>query len=188
MERDIPEGEAMSETVRLKHLDYIQSIVARMAHSSTQAKSWLLPVATATFGYALTQQSKTVAMLGIAAILLFGYVDASYLRQERAYRRLYNAIVAGKNIPELSLDPHDIDQKIPDADGDPPPKDGSDEEPGFWKKLWTAFCGWFFFDPRVWFSWSIFPFYGGFLAVGIAVLWHAAAHEIADPALNNGSM
>ena len=107
-ERDGPKARATSETVRLKHLDYVQSVVSRMAHSSTQAKSWLLPVVTATFGYALTQRSGTVAMLGIAAVLLFGYMDASYLRQERAYRRLYNAVVAGKKVPELSLDPHNI--------------------------------------------------------------------------------
>lgn len=175
-ESDLPKSEAPSETVRLKHLDYVQSLVTRMAHSSTQAKSWLLPVAVATLGYALTQRSGTVALLGIAAILLFGYMDASYLRQERAYRRLYNAVVAGRAIPELSLDPHDVDPTIPDVDGDPSPAEISQQEPGFWKKLWTALCGWFFFDPRVWFSWSIFPFYGGFLAVGMAVFWYAVVN------------
>lgn len=111
-ECDGPKTGATSETVRLKHLDYVQSVVSRMAHASTQAKSWLLPVVTATFGYALTQRSGTVALLGIAAILLFGYMDASYLRQERAYRRLYNAVVSGEKVPELSLDPHDIDRNI----------------------------------------------------------------------------
>lgn len=175
-ERDEPKTRATSETVMLKHLDYVQSVVSRMAHSSTQAKSWLLPVATATFGYALTQRSETVATLGIAAILLFGYMDASYLRQEQAYRRLYNAVIAGKKVPELSLDPYNIDRNILDADGDPSPQDKDDKELGLGKNLWTAFCGWFFFDPRVWFSWSIFPFYGGFLAVGIVVLWYAATH------------
>lgn len=175
-QHDHPEHDEPSDTIRLKHLDYIQSIVARMSHSSTQAKSWLLPVVTATFGYALTRRSGTVALLGIAAILLFWYMDASYLRQERAYRRLYNAVVAGKKIPELSLDPHDIDRKIPDADGDPSPEDVPKKKSGFWKSLWKLVRGWFFTDPAVWFSWSIFPFYVGFLAVGIAVFSYAVAH------------
>jgi histidine triad (HIT) family protein len=175
-EHDHPEHDEPNETVRLKHLDYIQSIVDRMSHSSTQAKSWLLPVVTATFGYALTQRSGTVALLGIAAILFFGYMDASYLRQERAYRRLYNAVVAGKKIPELSLDPHDVDRKIPDADGDPSPEDESKKKLGFWESLWKLVRGWFFADPAVWFSWSIFPFYFGFLAVGTAVFCYAVAH------------
>lgn len=174
--RDLPKIESTSETVRLKHLDYVQSIVARMAKSSTQAKSWLLPVAVATFGYALTQRSGTVALLGVAAILLFGYMDASYLRQERVYRLLYHEVVAGKGVPELSLDPHDIDRKIPDADGEPSPNEDPKKEMGIFGKLHTAVRGWFFFDPRVWFSWSIFPFYGGFLAVGIAVFWYAFTH------------
>lgn len=175
-QHDHSANEEPSETVLLKHLDYIQSIVTRMSHSSTQAKSWLLPVVTATFGYALTQRSGTVALLGIAAILLFGYMDASYLRQERAYRRLYNAAVAGKKLPALSLDPHDVDRKIPDADGDPSPEDEFKKKSGFCKSLRKSVRGWFFADPAVWFSWSIFPFYGGFFAVGIAVFCYAVTH------------
>lgn len=163
----------MGETVKLKHLDYIQSIITRMAHSSTQSKSWLLPVVTAAFGYALTQGSRAVALLGIAAVLLFGYLDANYLRQERAYRRLYNAVVLGKKVPELSLDPHDIDKRIPDADGDV--AEGSDD-PGYFTKLWNSVRNWFFNDPEVWFSWSIFPFYGGFLTVGISVFVYVVTH------------
>lgn len=172
---DCSERDEPSETVRLKHLDYIQSIVARMSHSSAQAKSWLLPVVTATFGYALTQRSRTVALLGIAAIFFFGYMDASYLRQERAYRRLYNAVAVGKKeIAELSLDPHDVDWKIPDADGDPSPEGESKNESGFWRNLLKSVRGWFFIDPTVWFSWSVFPFYAGFFFVGILVFYHAS--------------
>lgn len=175
MGRGTPKTTHVDE-IKLKHLDYIQGVVARMAHSSAQAKSWLLPVVTATFGYALTQRSGTVAMLGIAAILLFGYMDANYLRQERAYRRLYNAVVAGKEIPELSLDPSDIDRNIPDADGDLPLKTKDNEKMSCWKKVQTTCREWFLFDSGVWFSWSIFPFYGGFLVVGIVVLCYAIAH------------
>lgn len=175
-ENDHPTKRNSSEAVRLKHLDYIQSIVARMSQSSTQTKSWLLPVVTATFGYALAQQSVTVALLGIAAVLLFGYMDASYLRQERAYRRLYNSVVAGDSIPEFSLDPNDIDRTIPDADGDSTAEGDPSRKAGYWNDLREALRGWLFFDPKVWFSWSISPFYGGFLAVGIAVLWHAVTN------------
>ena len=63
-----------------------------MAQSSVQTKSLLLPVVVAAYGYALTQKSVSVSLLCIAAVLLFGYIDASYLRQEQAYRRLYNAV------------------------------------------------------------------------------------------------
>jgi histidine triad (HIT) family protein len=167
-----------SETAHLKHLDFIQALITRMSHSSVQAKSWLLPVATATFGFALTRHSGTVALLGIAGVLLFGYIDACYLRQERAYRHLYNAVVKGdRQIPLFSLDPHDADEKAPEADGDPSPREKNpDEKKSFWKKCSESLREWFFFDPKVWLSWSIFPFYGGVLVVGVAVLWYAVSH------------
>lgn len=175
-----PKIEETNETARLKHLDFIQALISRMSHSSAQAKSWLLPVVVAAYGYALTQRSGSVALLGIAAVLLFCYMDASYLRQERAYRRLYNAVVEDtKGIPLFSLDPHDADKGIPDADGDPATAErdkSGDEGKSYWKKTVEAIRGWFFSDPKVWFSWSIFPFYFGFFLVGCVVLWYAVAH------------
>ncbi len=175
---NITEPVKPSETERLKHLDFIQALITRMSHSSVQAKSWLLPVVVAAYGYALTQRSGSVALLGIAAVFLFGYMDASYLRQERAYRRLYNAVVEGKKqIPLFSLDPHDADKSVPDADGDPSPREKNpDEKKSFWKKFGESVREWFFIDPKVWFSWSIFPFYFGFFLVGVAVLCYAVAH------------
>ncbi len=83
---------AISED-RRKHLEFIQAAVSRMASASSTAKSWLLPVATAAYGYALTKHRPTVALLGVAAVLLFASLDAQYLRQERAFRALYKAAV-----------------------------------------------------------------------------------------------
>jgi histidine triad (HIT) family protein len=177
---NITEPVKPSDTERLKHLDFIQALITRMSHSSVQAKSWLLPVVVAAYGYALTQRSGSVALLGIAAVFLFGYMDASYLRQERAYRRLYNAVVEGKKqIPLFSLDPHDADKSVPDADGDPASSEkgkSGDKTKSYWKEACEAIRGWFFLDPKVLFSWSIFPFYFGFLFVGGLVLWYAATH------------
>lgn len=55
-----------NDSAYLKHLEFIQAIVARMAQSSVQTKSLLLPVVVATYGYALTQKSVSVSLLGIA--------------------------------------------------------------------------------------------------------------------------
>ena len=80
---------------RRKHLDYIQAVVTPMSSASSSAKGWLLPVVTAAYGYALAKQQSPVALLGVAAVLLFGFLDANYLRQEKAYRRLYDAVAGG---------------------------------------------------------------------------------------------
>lgn len=158
-----------NDSAYLKHLEFIQAIVARMAQSSVQTKSLLLPVVVATYGYALTQKSVSVSLLGIAAVLLFGYIDASYLRQEQSYRRLYNAVIEGtKEIPLLSLNPCCVDKVVFPED-----TELVCEEKSFWKKSCEVIKEWVFLDPKVWLSWSIFPFYFGFFMVGCAVLCHA---------------
>lgn len=166
-----------NDSAYLKHLEFIQAIVARMAQSSVQTKSLLLPVVVAAYGYALTQKSVSVSLLGIAAVLLFGYIDANYLRQEQAYRRLYNAVIEGtKEIPLFSLNPCCIDKSTFSVNADLNLAEDTElvcEEKSFWKKSGEVIKKWVFLDPKVWLSWSIFPFYFGFFVVGCAVMCHA---------------
>ncbi len=88
-----------SEAEKLAHLGYIQNVVARMAHEANSLKSWLLPVVTAAYGYAIVAHSWKVALVGIAACLLMGWQAASYLQEEKAYRKLYNATIKGEVEP-----------------------------------------------------------------------------------------
>src|SRR5690606_24740131 len=90
---------------RRKHLDFIQSVVNRMSAASAATKGWLLPVVTASYGYAVIKGSPQVAMLGVVALLLFGLLDANYLNQERCYRRLYDAVAQGGHIPPFAMNP-----------------------------------------------------------------------------------
>lgn len=79
-----------------KHLDFIQSVITRMSAASSSAKAWLLPVVTAAYGYALTQNADSVALLGLGATLLFAYLDANYLPQEKRFRALYKTVACGR--------------------------------------------------------------------------------------------
>lgn len=90
----IPSESPSPEDYR-QHLDFIQSAIARMSVASATAKGWALTIATATFGYAGTQSSAVVALLGIFAVTLFATVDARYLREERKYRLLFDAARSG---------------------------------------------------------------------------------------------
>lgn len=142
---------------RRKHLDFIQAVVTRMAGASANAKAWLLPVVTATYGYALTKNSVSVALLGIGASLLFMFMDVNYLRQEKAYRRLYDTVARiTREIPVFSLDPSHTDDSIPDASG-------------WLKKVGRLWRRWF---PawRTWLSWTIAPFYGALLIAGVVIV------------------
>lgn len=149
------DGSAKAEDVR-KHLDFIQAVVTRMSAASSNAKAWLLPVVTATYGYALTRHAGIVALLGVLAAALFGFLDANYLRQEQAYRALYDAVAQGtRDVPLFSLD-------VAHA-SDPTPEPVTRRERALARlHRWIP-------SGRVWASWSIAPFYGVLLLVGVAI-------------------
>ena len=145
-----------SDEDRRQHLAFIQAVITRMSAASSTAKGWLLPVATATYGYALTKDDGTIALLGIAAVLLFAMLDANYLRQEQAYRKLYVAVASNSRpIPSFTLDPSEAD--------DPPPPDATPR-----RKL-IIWIGRWLPPPKVWLSWSIAPFYGGLFFIGVLI-------------------
>ena len=147
---------------RRKHLDFIQAVVTRMSAASSTAKSWLLPVVTATYGYALTQGVASVAVLGLGAVVLFAFLDANYLRQEKAYRRLYDTVARNtREVTCFSLDPSDADDPIQEA--------ASTRE-----KSVQVVRRWVPLDRAVWLSWSVAPFYGSLLIAGLVTVVRAS--------------
>jgi ATP adenylyltransferase len=142
---------------RRKHLDYIQAVVTRQAAASASAKGWLLPIVTATFGFALTQRSWPLAALGMVAVVLFAYLDANYLRSEKQFRRLYNTVArSSRKVPLFTLDPVDADEPLPD------------DAPAM--SRWRAAVRKYVPERSIWTSWSIAPFYIALLLLGAGVL------------------
>ena len=90
----LPHSSAIPED-RRQHLAFVQNVISRMAQSSSNTKSWLLPVVTAAYGYSFTKSSVALAVLGIVATVVFALLDVGYLRTERKYRNLYERIAAG---------------------------------------------------------------------------------------------
>jgi diadenosine tetraphosphate (Ap4A) HIT family hydrolase len=90
---------------RRQHLSFVQAVITRMSQASSSSKTWLLPIVTLTYGYALTKETPSVAVLGIVAVLIFGILDANYLKQERAFRKLYDKVGAGGDIPTFAMNP-----------------------------------------------------------------------------------
>jgi hypothetical protein len=79
-----------------KHLEFIQSAIARMAGNSFQMKSWNVALAAAAIGFAAGKDSHArAAVLAVVPALVFWLLDAYYLQLERAFRELYGEAVAG---------------------------------------------------------------------------------------------
>lgn len=139
-----PPSDAARED-RRQHLEFIQGTIARMSSASAVAKGWALTIATATYGYAGTKGVPIVAWLGVAAVMLFGYLDSRYLREERRYRHLYEGARTGA-VASYDMNAARYCQGLTAKER---------ENLGWRDLLW---------------SWSVLFYYGAILAAGFTLL------------------
>lgn len=90
---------------RMKHLEFLQTAIARQAANSFAVKGWSLTVAAALYAYTATHLEWWLALLALAPPVVFYYLDALYLRQERLFRELYDDVRDPANaIPLFDMD------------------------------------------------------------------------------------
>lgn len=88
-----------------EHLQLIQSIINRMASNGFLLKGWCITLLTALIALSIDKHPK-ILVVSILPILGFWYLDAFFLKTERAYRSLYNkAILKDETVPLFSLNP-----------------------------------------------------------------------------------
>jgi hypothetical protein len=78
--------------LRAKHLELIQAIVARIANYGATLKNYCITLTTAACGFAITLHRPIVALLALLPIIVFGILDATFLRIERCFRGLFDAV------------------------------------------------------------------------------------------------
>jgi len=77
-----------------KHLEFIQNVIARMANNSFLLKGWTVTLVAALFALAAQNANLNFVILGFFPVITFWILDAYYLRQERLFRQLFDAIRA----------------------------------------------------------------------------------------------
>lgn len=96
----------MSEA-KLKHLEFIQNIIARQAKNSFQSKSLAIVLLAGLAG--LSRGSKhDILTIATGATGLFWLLDSYYLSKERLFRNMYER-VANEKAVDLSLKPKHVD-------------------------------------------------------------------------------
>jgi hypothetical protein len=89
---------------KLKHLEFIQAVIARMSNSSFLFKGWAVTIAAALTTFAATDTKVALRVALIAAMIstaLFWALDGYYLWLERGFVKLHQQVAA--------KDPSDID-------------------------------------------------------------------------------
>ena len=102
---DPSSGDADFTDALLKHLEFIQSVIARLANNSFLMKGWALTVSGAFFGFAVGHSSWPIAAVGVFPAVAFWFLDTYFLQQERLYRRLYSKVASrDPDVPPFSMD------------------------------------------------------------------------------------
>jgi len=78
----------------IAHLNMMQAVITRLAGNSAQCKTWCLAIVSALLSFAGALKSDAILASAIIPIVVFGVIDAAYLSQDRAYRKLFNDVVA----------------------------------------------------------------------------------------------
>jgi hypothetical protein len=99
---------------QIKHLEFVQAVINRLANDSFLMKGWALTVAGLIFGFAADQKSWQIAAAALIPVAGFWGLDAYFLRQERLFRRLYDAVRRlDPRVEPFSMDTRDHSATVP---------------------------------------------------------------------------
>lgn len=110
------------EEARIRHLEMIQAVIARMAQNSFAYKGWAITLVSAALALAAAQTASAVQaaalnparmylLIALAACLAFWGLDGYYLYQERLFRRHYDA-VRRAGLEEWQRNPFSMDTAL----------------------------------------------------------------------------
>lgn len=86
---------------KLKHLEFVQAVINRMASNSFLLKGWSVTLVSAVFVLAVKDGNASVIPVAYLPVIVLWFLDAYFLRQERLYRKLYDAV---RVLPDERID------------------------------------------------------------------------------------
>lgn len=86
------EPEKVWVDLQVKHLEMLQDVISRMAGSSASIKNYCMTISAAIIGLATAIEKPETLIYTIPIIIIFGVLDAHYLRLERAFRDQFNSV------------------------------------------------------------------------------------------------
>ena len=102
---------------KYKHMDYIQSAISRMASNSFYLKGWNVTIIAAIVALSFKESDWRIYACALVLNVVFWFLDAYYLKQERLFRELYHKIskISDDNLVDFSMDTSEFKKvsKIP---------------------------------------------------------------------------
>ncbi|MBR6171157.1 MAG: hypothetical protein IKQ51_10750 [Bacteroidaceae bacterium] len=101
------------EQDKIQHLEFIQNNINRMNSNSFQIKEWMITIVSALLALYVSSGNENYIFLAILPTVLFWFLDAYYLLQERKFRCLYNDILSeDTEIPPFAIPINSYDSSI----------------------------------------------------------------------------
>lgn len=77
---------------KIKHLEFIQSTINRMASNSFIMKGWAITLVAALFALSSKDADKNYIVIAFLPVIIFWILDGYFLSRERAFRLLYDKV------------------------------------------------------------------------------------------------
>ena len=99
------------ENNKIKHLEFIQSTITRMNQNSFQIKGWMITLVSALLALYVSSEKVVYILIAIVPVVVFWFLDAYYLQQERRFRGVYND-VAGLSPDDSRINVREFEMPI----------------------------------------------------------------------------
>lgn len=77
---------------KIKHLEFIQDVIKRMASNSFLLKGWSVAIVSAIFALSAKDANPRIIFFALVPAIAFWLLDGYFLATERAFRGLYNQV------------------------------------------------------------------------------------------------
>ena len=99
---------------KYKHMDYIQSAISRMASNSFYLKGWNVTIIAAIVALSFKESDWRIYACALVLNVVFWFLDAYYLKQEKLFRELYNKVskISDDNLVDFSMNTSEFKEKV----------------------------------------------------------------------------
>ncbi|ERG68202.1 MULTISPECIES: hypothetical protein [Exiguobacterium] len=99
---------------KIKHLEFIQQTISRMASNSFYLKGWAVTLVAAILAFAnVKDMDSRYIYIALIPTIFFWFLDGFYLHQEKLFRKLYDVVrIKSDETIDYSMDTSDFKKDI----------------------------------------------------------------------------
>lgn len=98
----------------IAHLGFIQGVITRMGGNSFLLKGWSVTLVAALFALSAKDANSNFVLIAYFPVLVFWFLDAFFLHQEKLFRKLYEGVANGDISSDLfTMDTSSVRDKTP---------------------------------------------------------------------------